>query len=78
VALNWVRQQGRDVLPIVGARSATQFAQNLEALTWTLDAAAMAELSAASAIPLGFPHDFLASANIQDLVHAATQSTLDR
>lgn len=78
VALNWVRAQGRDVLPIIGARSAAQVAENLAALEWTLPADALAELTQASAIPLGFPHDFLASPNVQDLVHAATQSTLDR
>lgn len=78
VALNWVRQQGRDMIPIIGARSATQFAQNLDALTWQLDDAAMAELSSASAITLGFPHDFLASENVRNLVHASTQASLDR
>jgi aryl-alcohol dehydrogenase-like predicted oxidoreductase len=78
VALNWVRQRGRDLVPIVGARSLTQFQENLAALSFTLPDDAMAELNAASAIVLGFPHDFLASENVQNLVHASTQHTLDR
>jgi len=63
VALGWVRQRrGKGVLiPIVGARRLSQLQDNLAVLDLTLDDEQLAHLDAVSAIPLGFPHDFLAT-----------------
>lgn len=60
VAIAWARQQPGTVLPILGARNLAQLEDNLGALDVRLDAAHLAALDAASAIELGFPHDFLA------------------
>ncbi|GJH01145.1 aldo/keto reductase [Paraburkholderia terrae] len=57
VAIAWVLAKG--VLPIIGPRTAEQLADNLGALSVSLDPAHVARLDAASAIPLGFPHDML-------------------
>ena len=60
VALAWILSRTRPaVIPIVGARSAAQLRENLSARNVQLDAQQLAELDAASAVPLGFPHDFL-------------------
>jgi aryl-alcohol dehydrogenase-like predicted oxidoreductase len=59
VALAWLRERPGAVVPIVGARKEEQFRDNLASLDLTLDSATRRRLDAASAIELGFPHDFL-------------------
>ncbi|WP_285629600.1 aldo/keto reductase [Actinoallomurus iriomotensis] len=59
VALAWTLRDRRVTAPIVGARTLGQLEDNLGALDLTLPEAALAELDAASAVELGFPHDFL-------------------
>jgi aryl-alcohol dehydrogenase-like predicted oxidoreductase len=62
VALAWIRAQG-GVIPILGARTPQQFADNLTCLDVNLPPDALARLDQASHIARGFPHDFLASAD---------------
>jgi aryl-alcohol dehydrogenase-like predicted oxidoreductase len=59
VAIAWTMARSDSVLPIVGARNLVQFEDNLGALAVELSAETMARLDAASAITLGFPHDFM-------------------
>lgn len=59
-ALAWLRTRGpATVVPIVGARTAEQLAQSLGSLEVELSAEHLARLDDASAIEMGFPHDFL-------------------
>ena len=60
VAIAWVRSQP-GVIPILGARTAEQLADNLGCLDVTLSPEQLARLDEASRIPLGFPLEFLAS-----------------
>jgi aryl-alcohol dehydrogenase-like predicted oxidoreductase len=76
VALNWVRQ--RDVIPIFGARKLSQFRDNLGCLSFTLPAEQIEKLDAASQIDLGFPHDFLASEMVRDVMFGGTWGMIDR
>ena len=62
VALAWLRSRG-GVIPILGARTAQQLADNLACLDVTLPPDALARLDQASGIARGFPHDFLAGAD---------------
>jgi aryl-alcohol dehydrogenase-like predicted oxidoreductase len=62
VALAWLRAQG-GIIPILGARTAQQFASNLTCLDVELPQAALARLDQISHVPRGFPHDFLAAAD---------------
>lgn len=62
VALAWLRAQG-SVIPILGARTAQQLADNLTCLDVDLPPDALARLDQASHVTRGFPHDFLASAD---------------
>ncbi|GAB5097051.1 aldo/keto reductase [Caballeronia sp. HLA56] len=55
VAIAWVLAKG--VLPIIGPRTLKQLDDNLGALAVSLSAEQLARLDAASATPLGFPHD---------------------
>ena len=59
VALAWLRQRRQPIIPILGARTADQLSQNLDALTVSLDDATIARLDAATAPPLIMPDEFL-------------------
>lgn len=60
VALAWTLLNPAVTAPIIGARTLAQLEDNLGALEVALDEGQQARLQAASAIDLGFPHDFLA------------------
>ena len=61
-------------MPIIGARTFAQFEDNLGALEVELDAQALRRLDAASAIALGFPHDFMALPMTQGVLHGGTST----
>ena len=77
VAINWVRQQPGVIIPLIGAKTVTQLNDNLGSLDFSLTADQMQRLSAASKIELGFPHDFLASNEVRDLVTSGIDGMLD-
>src|SRR5512139_976843 len=63
VALAWVRQQPFGaIIPILGAKTASQLADNLGCLEVPLGPDHLSKLDAASRVELGFPHDFLVRA----------------
>ncbi len=59
VALAWTRVRSQAVLPLVGASSVEQLADNLAALEVELPPEAVARLEAATAFEIGFPTDFV-------------------
>jgi aryl-alcohol dehydrogenase-like predicted oxidoreductase len=59
VAIAWLLQLPTRVMPIVGATTEQQLAANLGALDVQLAPEHLERLNAASAIDLGFPHDWL-------------------
>lgn len=71
IAINWTRQRDpqQHIIPLVGARNAEQLEDSLGCLNFVMPADAIAALDAASAIELGFPHDFLNSENVKELVY---------
>jgi aryl-alcohol dehydrogenase-like predicted oxidoreductase len=73
VALAWLRAQG-GVIPILGARTADQLADNLACLDADLPPDALARLDQASHVARGFSHDFLASA---DFISGGMSGQLD-
>ena len=78
VAVNWVRQQdpGCVVVPIVGARSAAQLADNLGCLDFRLTGAQLDRLTAASAFSPGFARSFLESDHVRGLIFGTTFDTI--
>jgi len=68
VALAWFRYRDVPVIPIVGARKLSQFQDNLESLTLSLTADQVKRLDEASAVPLGFPHDFYRREMVRNFV----------
>ncbi len=77
VATRWTMQAGLTSIPIVGARTAEQFTDSLGALDFELDAESMRLLGEVSAIELGFPHDFLRSDGVRDVVYAGRFADID-
>lgn len=76
VAINWVRQQPKvQMIPLVGARKASQLEDNLACIEWSLTDEQWQRLDAASKIDLGFPHGFLDG---NEYVFGATYDLIDK
>lgn len=77
VAIAWVKQKAPNVVPIVGARKVEQLVDNMKAAEVSLSADQMKRLDDASAIELGFPHDFLSSDSIRNVAYGTTYGLID-
>jgi len=77
VAIAWVRSRPGVIVPLVGSRSAEQLRENLGALDVTLGEEHLARLDEASAVDLGFPHDWTAQEHIRNLIFAGTHDRID-
>ena len=78
VALNWLRQQGEQVIPIIGARKLSQLQDSMDCHLFELPADALQALHEVSEIELGFPHDFLKLPTVQDVVFGDFKDKLIR
>jgi aryl-alcohol dehydrogenase-like predicted oxidoreductase len=58
VAINWVRAQSPNLMPILGARRETQLRDNLGVLEFALAEEQIARLTAANPLPVLYPHTF--------------------
>ena len=58
VAINWVRQQAPNIIPILGARRVSQLEDNLGVLEFSLSDEQLALLGAVNPPTPGFPHTF--------------------
>jgi aryl-alcohol dehydrogenase-like predicted oxidoreductase len=77
VSLAWLRARSPDLIPIIGARTAEQLADNLGCLTVALSDDQRSRLDAVSAVPAGFPSAFLASPAIDALLHGRWKDRLN-
>lgn len=79
VALAALRQlKGSErVIPLIGAGSPEQMRENLSFLTVTLDTDTLDRIDAATAIDRGFPHEFLESPYMRQLVTSGHDAVLD-
>lgn len=68
VALNWLVQKPGVVSTTIGARTAKQLEDNLGCLDFVLSPEQIQRLDQVSQIDLGFPHEFLASNAIKNLI----------
>ncbi len=85
VALNWIRQQKitapawknkNKIIPIIGSRKESQIKDNLGCLEFELTSEQMKRLNEVSQIELGFPHDFLNSERLKDIIYGGTYSLI--
>ena len=77
VAVRWLLQRPGNVMPILGARSAAQFDELLQAARFELDGDALAALDVATRIDLGYPGALLGGPAGRAMVHGATAGELD-
>ncbi|GAA0443170.1 aldo/keto reductase [Streptomyces olivaceiscleroticus] len=77
VALAWLRQRPGTIIPIIGATKESQLRDNLAAVDVALDADAVTRLDEASAVPLGFPHQFLREPGITETVYGDRWADID-
>jgi aryl-alcohol dehydrogenase-like predicted oxidoreductase len=77
--LNWVRHQKRAIplIPLVGARSATQMAENLGCLDKPLSEEVLEQVSGLHQFKPGFPVAFLRDEEVRGLIFGTTFSQLD-
>ena len=68
VALAWLRYRPVPVIPIIGARKLAQVEDNIRSLEVTLSPQQLQRLDKASAVSLGFPHDFMALEPVKAVV----------
>jgi hypothetical protein len=63
-------------VPILGARTVAQLAENLDALDLTLGPEYLGRLEEATAIRLGFPGTFLADDDVVQLIFGTTRGLI--
>ncbi|TQV70878.1 aldo/keto reductase [Aliikangiella marina] len=68
IALAWIMAQGYRFIPVVGARKVNQIEDSIAASQIKLSEESLNRLNQLTQIELGFPHDFLASDHIQEMV----------
>jgi aryl-alcohol dehydrogenase-like predicted oxidoreductase len=68
VALAWLRYRALPVIPIIGARKLTQIEDNIRSVDVKLSSEQLQRLDKASAVSLGFPHDFMALDPVKAIV----------
>jgi aryl-alcohol dehydrogenase-like predicted oxidoreductase len=76
VALVWLRYRSVPVIPIIGARKLAQIEDNIRSLQVTLSPEQLQRLDKASAISLGFPHDFLAMAPVRAILYGGMRDRI--
>jgi aryl-alcohol dehydrogenase-like predicted oxidoreductase len=76
VALAWLRYRQIPVIPIIGARKLDQLQDNLASLDLELSPEQVALLDHASAIDLGFPHDFYEMDLVKSLIYGGMRDKI--
>jgi aryl-alcohol dehydrogenase-like predicted oxidoreductase len=77
VALKWTMKMGSSIIPIVGARKLSHMEDNLKCVNFDLTVEQMKRLDEVSKIELGFPHDFLESDLVKELVFSGKRGDID-
>ncbi len=73
VSLNWLLCRQSGVLPILGARTLKHLEDNLGCLEFTLTPEQLQRLDNVSKIELGFPHDFISSEMVQQILNGGAR-----
>ncbi|AJE83226.1 Aln4 ketoreductase [Streptomyces albus] len=76
VALAWLRSRPGNLVPLLGATREAQLTDTLGCLDVTLDEAALTRLDELSAVPLGFPHEFLDEPVVRRNVYGDTDDRI--
>ena len=77
VAIAWLLAQPGVIIPIVGARREVQIKENLGAVNVKFSIEQLKKLSDASQIELGFPHAFLQSQGVKEVISGGMFDKID-
>ena len=78
VAINWVRQQPGNIIPILGCRTVRQVEDNLSCLDFRLTDEQMAALNEVAGFRPGFPNNFLPTPHVRNLIFGEYYEKVDR
>lgn len=78
IALAWILQSQPTAIPIVGARSLPQLQENMGCLSAIIPDELMEKLNGITQIDLGFPHEFLRSDNVRDIIYSGLDASIIR
>ena len=73
VALNWILQQPKGIIPLVGARKLSHVEDNLQAIDFTLTAEQIERLNEVSNFSSPFPYNFATPQLIDSVVDGETE-----
>ncbi|MEU6732311.1 aldo/keto reductase [Streptomyces physcomitrii] len=76
VALAWLRSRPGNLVPLLGATRESQLTDTLGCLDVALDESALTRLDRLSAVPLGFPHEFLDEPVVRRNVYGDTDDRI--
>lgn len=77
VAAAWVRQRGRNIIPIVGTGRLASLRNLLDGLELRIEGDHLHRLEDVSRIALGFPHDFLAMPAVRQGLYGPLEHQID-
>lgn len=77
VALAWIRQRQRAMIPIVGAQHASQLRENVASLDLILSKEQFERLDELSRIEPGYPHDILNREDTRERIYGDLRDRLD-
>ncbi len=76
VALPWLRYRPVPVIPIIGARKLAQLEDNIASLSVSLSSEQLTRLDHATAVPMGFPHDFLSTDGVKAIAYGGLRDRI--
>ncbi|MEQ9031809.1 MAG: aldo/keto reductase [Aggregatilineales bacterium] len=77
IAINYVRAQMGNIIPIIGARTEKQIVDNLGALEFSLTPEQVKQLNDATDFKIDFPLSFLTNDHVRGLIFGETFSQID-
>jgi len=77
VALGWLLHRDQPIIPIIGTRKLPQLHDNLAALDLKLSPDQLRLLDEASAIAMGFPHEFYANPMVRTFIYGGMRDQMD-
>jgi aryl-alcohol dehydrogenase-like predicted oxidoreductase len=77
VAMQWTRQRDQVVIPIIGARLPHQLEDSLKCVDLVIPDDELLKLNEISKLTLGFPHEFLETDGVKDVLFGGTFNQVD-
>ncbi|MGA3068383.1 MAG: aldo/keto reductase, partial [Tepidisphaeraceae bacterium] len=76
IALAWLLHRDQPIIPIIGTRKIAQLHDNLASLDVKLTADQLRLLDEASAVPLGFPHEFFRNEMVKTFIYGGLRDRI--